>query len=677
MARPALQSATFLVVLHLIYSLVLRVAAYVDLARADLLTGQILGPPLSLPFLLGEELVLAVIAGAILAAVHRIRALRVAWIAVYGCYLIFLAAEQLMFEHYFTHLDYALYSESTDVAAMSSSIVDMMDAQFFVELALALAAVVLLARSWRPGPISALAGLAARRPLAVVIAAAAYLGLTVVLVATAEQHGLDRPFPAAFVESYMELEAEEEAVELAVNGPASLPEAASQGGTTSNVEVPPKPPAKADGTSDELAGVRAAIAKREKPLNVVIYLMESASFHETSLEPQNRYDTTPFLADLAQRSLVFGNYYSGVAASARTFFSLLTGLRPYLDKTSDLTRYSQIEVPTLVDVLHDEGYQTGFFTSSFSRFDSLDSFLLNRPYDAYMDAALLPKHKRKRQFLGYWGVDEELVIDEALAWIERAVADKRPFLVNYNAVFPHHPYEVPPKHKRLTKQGWGGPPRHARYRASLAYADLALKRFHDGLERMGLLADTLFVVTADHGEAFGDRHPGNLLHAGFAYDDDQRVFLVMHNESTLGPPLQNDRLGSHTDVLPTLLQALGIERELQIEGQSLIASDFRPPMVFTYSRRQLAVRDGDLKLIVSRKRGRSQLYDLTADPLERNDLAAERPQVVEKYEKIIKQWRAETKRSYAQRIAATGLSPKQTRKLVKAKRKELKERGKQ
>lgn len=402
-----------------------------------------------------------------------------------------------------------------------------------------------------------------------------------------------------------------------------------------------------------------------------MYLMESASFHETSLCEDRRYDTTPFLERLGRESLVFTNYYSGVAASTRTFFSALTGLRPFIDKTSDMVKYSQVRVPNLVDILHDEGYQTAFFTSSDSRFDSLDTYLAARAYDVYTDANLLTNAERRGAFLGYWGVDEEIVIDKALEWIERAAAAGKPFLVNYNAVFPHHPYDVPPGHKQLTKLDWGGPPRHARYRASLRYSDLAVRRFHDGLERLGLLDDTLFVVAPDHGETFGDRHPGNLLHAGYAYDDDQHVFLILHNPRVLGPARRVDRLGSHADLLPTLLHVLGLERELDVEGQNLLASGYRRPKIFYYSRRQLAVRDGDLKLVVHRKGRKVELYDLARDPTEQRDIAAERPDDVAALKAQVDRWRVEVTRAYRERVERTGLTDKQIRKLAKQRRKEL------
>jgi len=653
-------SAVYLVVLYWLHALLIRVADYAALSQADAAGGSVLGPPLSLPVILGGELVLGVVAGLVLAACWSRPILRGAWLLACGAYLVFLAFDQLAFKHFFTHVDYALYSETQDLASLSSSIADSMDGFFAAEVAAAVAVAVVVALPFRPRPVRALASLVAGRPRTVAACAAGYLVLTAGLVTAADQQGLDRPFPVAFVESYLELRAEEaELEEIAVDaddGPSY--EARPQGersrtdDTAEHPEVDDRP-------------------RTKNRLNVVMYFMESASFHETSLDRRACYDTTPFLKQLASRSLLFTRYYSGVAASTRTFFSALTGLRPFIDKTSDMTRYSSIETPNLVDALDRAGYRTAFFTSSDSRFDSLDTFLGGLPYDTYVDANLLSADERRGAFVGSWGVEEEIVVDRALAWIERAAVAGEPFLVNYNAVFPHHPYDVPPRHKQLTRLDWGGPPRHARYRASLRYSDLALRRFCEGLERLGVLDDTLLVVTSDHGEAFADRHAGNLLHAGFAYDDDQHVFLVLSAPRLLGQARSIDRLGSHADLLPTLLDVLGLGGEIDVDGQSLLADGYRPPQIYYYSRRQHAVRDGDLKLVESRKGRKPELYDLSTDPGEQRDIAAARPADVERLGRSIDRWRVEVTRAYRARVEQTGLDDQQTRKLARQRRAEL------
>ncbi len=659
-APPAMVSAVYFVVLYLGYSLLLRVANFITLARTGAASFDFPGPPFSLPFILGEELVIGMIFALILGALWRTLIPRALWIAILGMYLFFLALNQAAFKHYFTNFDYVLFSDSHDVTRGWSSITGSLDTFFVIEAAVALACVALIALPYRPGPIRALAAFVSRRKLRSALFAAAYIAVTIALVMFGEQHDLDRPFPVTYVSSYLHVQAEEEEVAQAVTAPP--------------MEIPPttKESAPDAGTgTDELAPTRAAIRAHTGKLNVVWYLMESTAYRDTSFDSTNRYDTTPFLKKLFKDSLLFTNYYPGVAASTRSFFSAMTGLYPYMNKTSDLVKYSQIEVQTLVDILHDEGYATAFFTSFDSLFDSLDSFIATRPYDVFMDKNLLPAEARPANMGAYWGVDEEIMIDQALKWIEAARDSGKPFYLNYNALYPHHPFKVPDHHRALYDEDWGDYLPRARFRASLRYADMSVQRFYEGLQKLGVLDDTLFIVTPDHGETFGELHPRNHIHAEYCYEEDSHIFLLLHNRNALGPPLQSPRLGSNIDLLPTLLDILGMGRDLDINGRNLLSKDRDEPMIFCYSRRQFGVRDGNFKFNVDRGSGKAELYDLSTDPTEQDNIAKDNKDKVATYRKIIKNWRIEVARIYKDRVDATGLKPRDIAKIARQRRTEV------
>jgi arylsulfatase A-like enzyme len=396
--------------------------------------------------------------------------------------------------------------------------------------------------------------------------------------------------------------------------------------------------------------------------------MESAAFRETSMNPKNKYDTTPFLKDLAGKSLVFTNYYTGFAASTRSFFSALHGLYPYVDQSPDVTKYSQLKIPNLVSILREQGYSTGFFASSDTLFDSLDTLIAALPYDAYMDKNLLLKEDPENVSIGSWGVDEEAMIDKALEWIAEVKDSGRPFYVSYNAVYPHHPFDVPKQHVSLYDMDWGNDGLKSRYRASLNYADMSVRRFYEGLERLGVLKDTLFVVTSDHGETFGDVHKNNLIHAEYCYDEDTHIFLILHNSDALGAPVRNERMGFHADLLPTLLDVLDINRGLDIDGQSLVSKNFEERMIFCCSRRGLSVRDGDFKFVTLKSGGRPELYDLSKDPDEQNDISSSNREKTAAYEKAVRNWRVSVLAAYRERVKKVGLSEKEVENLARQNR---------
>jgi hypothetical protein len=263
------------------------------------------------------------------------------------------------------------------------------------------------------------------------------------------------------------------------------------------------------------------------------------------------------------------------------------------------------------------------------------------------------------------------MIDHALAWAASTRASGRPFFLSYNAVYPHHPFSVPASHHALYGMDWGAPIYRARYRATLRYADSALERMYAGLEKLGALDDTLFIVSPDHGEAFGDLHRKNTMHAEYCYEEDSHIFLLVHNPKLLGAPLVTHRLGSHVDVFPTLLEALGVKRKVDGDGQSLISPTWAEPALHCFSRRQLAVREGDLKAIVSRADRQVELYDLAADPDEQHDLAPARPREAAAYGAALFRWKAESARRLRALVAAAGLSEEEVMARATSARKEL------
>ena len=382
---PAFVSALYLIIIYLTYTSILRVANFITLVRTGSTTISPLGPPFTLPFILGEELIIGSLFALTIWISWRHRLFRTLWLNAFGIYLLFLAFDQLAYKYFFSHIDYLLYSSSHDLLRLWSSIAASFDAFFAVAVILAIAFSVLLFLPYRPRFIGALAALLTRRPLASTSTLLAYIAATYTLAALSDQHGLIRSFPVTYVSSYLKVQAEERDVEK-----AALELASATGYPSVNRPVPDRSPA-----DDDLKTARTAIAAFRGKLNIVWYLMESVSYRETSLVTGNRYDTTPFLKELSKKSLLFTDYYVNWAASTRSFFSSLTGLFPYIDKAPDITKYSKLSVPNLVDILHDAGYTTAFFSSSDTLFDSLDTYLANRAYDIYVDKNLLSKEDQK------------------------------------------------------------------------------------------------------------------------------------------------------------------------------------------------------------------------------------------------------------------------------------------
>jgi arylsulfatase A-like enzyme/Flp pilus assembly protein TadD len=222
------------------------------------------------------------------------------------------------------------------------------------------------------------------------------------------------------------------------------------------------------------------------------------------------------------------------------------------------------------------------------------------------------------------------VADRALAWLQ-ARGEERWFLW-LHFFDPHWEYRAP--------EPYGSDYSATPYDGEIAYADAQLGRVLDLLSQRGWLDDTLVVLTADHGESL-DEH-GESTHGLFLYDATLRIPLLMRHPGRLGQGRTVESLASLVDVAPTILEVMGLPlSDLPAAGRSLLPAlegeEGEPPAVFLetwaprldYGWSELTgIRDARWKYL---RAPRPELYDLQADPLELNDLAAAEPERVREY----------------------------------------------
>jgi choline-sulfatase len=185
-----------------------------------------------------------------------------------------------------------------------------------------------------------------------------------------------------------------------------------------------------------------------------------------------------------------------------------------------------------------------------------------------------------------------------------------------------------------------------RYKKLLAVTDKALGRMVDELRTLGQLDRTVIVVTADHGESFGEHKGAN--HGTTLYEEQAHIPLLIRMPGVA--PRSEDRPVAAIDVTATLLVLAGASTE-GIDGVNLVPlltrgayPEGRPVFleIHRYNSKG-GKRSSDAKgvvldnwkLIVNRKRGAAQLFDLGRDPGERRNLVAAEPEVYERLEGIL------------------------------------------
>lgn len=168
----------------------------------------------------------------------------------------------------------------------------------------------------------------------------------------------------------------------------------------------------------------------------------------------------------------------------------------------------------------------------------------------------------------------------------------------------------------------------ALYDAEIRYTDDTLRGLFDRLASIGFLDHAVVIVTADHGEEFGDH--GGLLHRGSLFDELLRVPLIVWG-SSVPRGIVADNLVSTLDLAPTILARAGLPPTPIMAGSDLLslpAPDPSTERVFAqYGSQLYGIRTHRWKLIVGGQWSNPMLFDLEADPCERVNVAHSHPEV--------------------------------------------------
>jgi arylsulfatase A-like enzyme/multidrug efflux pump subunit AcrA (membrane-fusion protein) len=186
------------------------------------------------------------------------------------------------------------------------------------------------------------------------------------------------------------------------------------------------------------------------------------------------------------------------------------------------------------------------------------------------------------------------------------------------------------------------------YDAEVAYLDFEIGCIFEHLEKEGLLEDTMVVLFGDHGENMTE-HDAWFDHAGL-YDSVTHVPLILWAPGRI-PAVESSAMVTLTDVMPTILEAMGLPAADGIDGRSLFpvmrgeTGAHRDAVMLSEATWQAsrAVRTPEwkyIKFLQSTIYGRDgvELYDVVNDPTEQHNVAADHPEVVDELGARLTHW---------------------------------------
>ncbi|MGE0352466.1 MAG: sulfatase [Gemmatimonadales bacterium] len=400
--------------------------------------------------------------------------------------------------------------------------------------------------------------------------------------------------------------------------------------------------------------------------NVLLIILDTVRAINLSAYGYER-PTTPELERFAAQGVRFAHALSTAPWTLPSHASIFTGRFPH-ELSAAWLRPLDGTYPTLAEALAARGYVTGGFVAN-TRYCSEETGLA-RGFGHYEDYGISPAQILLSSSLGKLLVgnrfaqralvrkNAETVENEFLRWLDRTPAD-RPYFAFLNFLDAHDPYQPPAPwdtlfsepgaaryidamREDLPARRW--PPETVRaavdkYDESLAYLDFRLGVLFRTLEARGKLANTIVVVTSDHGEEFGEH--GVFYHGNSLYRASVEVPLVIvaPGRAPAGAVLPGPV--SLRDLPATILDLAGAETPFAGRSMARFWSGTMPDSLFSsdtllmelgyspllpkgtpISRGSMAsALTGGLRLIRNGD-GTDELYDFVDDPAESADLAS-------------------------------------------------------
>jgi len=408
--------------------------------------------------------------------------------------------------------------------------------------------------------------------------------------------------------------------------------------------------------------------------NIILIIMDSVGAKRCSAYGHYR-ETTPGLARIAAEGLLYRHCFAPAPWTLPSHVSLFSGLYPaqhgcinaegefpgnyyVLPKILQQAGYRTLGISSNLAISRRYNFHTGFDyflemetlfntdrhqelrQSIRSRMDSLRGNLdevrlifqtaFENKYYSYPF-----KHLVDRIYRQYWGnilKKSYHATERSLCLAKKFIKQNRrgPFFIFINFMECHVTYNPPPRFRNaLTMGEKEDTPLQLLYEQEIAYLDDRLFNLYTFIEHLGLKDDTMFIVTADHGEGFGEH--GHQGHFFCIYNEQIHIPLIIKYPAALNLTGESTHLVQLHDLFATLLEITGAPLPAPESSRSLLdpgrdfalvenldtsflvrrlSSRTRPP---DYTQPCISLIDAELHKLIKWTDGRRELYNLKED----------------------------------------------------------------
>jgi arylsulfatase A-like enzyme len=378
---------------------------------------------------------------------------------------------------------------------------------------------------------------------------------------------------------------------------------------------------------------------------------------------------TPNLDAMAGNGLRFDRFYAGAPNCSPTRGTVMTGRSNDRVGVENHGYALRRQEKTVVQALRSAGYVTGHFGKwHLNGFSGPGAPVLasddHNPgefgYDEWLAVTNFfdrdPLLSRKGKFEPFQGDSSEIIVSEALKFIEKNRGSGKPIFTTIWYGSPHAPYIAADADKtafaslnKASQDHYG----------ELVAMDRSIGALRQGLRRLGLAENTMVWFNSDNG-GLPDITPGTVGNLrGFkntVYEGGLRVPAVIEWPAGIKTPRITRYPAGTVDIFPTIAEITRLPDSAMlkpIDGVSLkplFTADLKErskPLPFRHQGRA-ALIDNRYKLVSQNlTAGMFELYDLEADPKESKDLTADKPEVSRRMQNALLEWNESVKASVA------------------------------
>lgn len=357
----------------------------------------------------------------------------------------------------------------------------------------------------------------------------------------------------------------------------SLPLDGLQGEATLTVEVASADPANEAPRMSLSAPVVTKVASAKRPPNVILISLDTLRADHMGIYGYHR-DTSPRMDELFEtEGMVVDRVISQAADTFYGHMALFVGMRPSTPITFvpfGRTKLSRLHswALTLPEVFRAAGYRTAAFTENALL---MGGGVFNRGYEVYHEEKGIEKKPKPQNKGGKNGFTLpkaeghiEWTFDRGLEWLEGHT--DQPVFMFLHTYQVHSPYQPPESYAYLYPTPHGSPDQRIdidRYDREIRYTDDQVYLLVEKLRSLGILDNTILIITSDHGEEFGEH--GAREHGAHLNSEALHVPLLIRAPGLLPAGVRREGPFGLVDLMPTLLDLLGLDTPPNVTGSSL------------------------------------------------------------------------------------------------------------